>query len=462
MPQTTVTATEIETLSRPGPRSVAWVLLGGLALGTGVALLQWHALDQLALIAAAGAHAAALPALLGGRIGVRQAGGYGLGLSLPPWLLLAAAPVLPAVLTAAASAAFGLCLHCIARRADGVLGLLEALGRLRAELSDALGGAEEELARLRIEVRTGHEQQRELEARVERTTSELARVERKAQSLSTVLQRVMPYEPETGLLTAEKFEAVLAREWARMRRQEQPLTLLVLGLDHFEAYCERAGRIAAEAALRRVAGFVRQAGQRPGDVAARLDRERLALLFPEADQQHGAKIAQKLCTRIRQLGLPCTESPGGRLTASVGVAGMIPTSQATPAELRQRADAALYEARFQGGDCSVRHRLLEGLRLERWNIEQEGLLTAEGLERKLALLGYRARQRTLQPGEAASSRRLPVETVEAVVDGALRVSLEGESKLLRPGDCLFVPKGQVASLEAVGATPTVCLEATPD
>ena len=58
-----------------------------------------------------------------------------------------------------------------------------------------------------------------------------------------------------------------------------------------------------------------------------------------------------------------------------------------------------------------------------------------------------------------SDRRVPVDMVDAIVKGQLCVSLEGESTVLNPGDCLFIPKGIVTSMEVVGNKPVVCLEA---
>ncbi len=441
--------------------AAAWALSAGIACSAAVVALQSWSHDQAAVVLVALAHATALPWLLGARASARHLGLYALAISVPLCLEAGLERSVPALLTAFGSSLLGVCLYGVARKADDVLAAMTSLGRLRDDLKEGLRRAEDELLRLRVEARTRSEQRRELETMVESMAGELGVLKRKADSLSLVLQRVMPYEQETGLLTAAKFESVLRREWARMQRQEQPVGLVLLSLDHFDRYYETTGRVAAEAALRRIAELLRRAGQRPGDVAARLAPDKFALLFPEADHRHGDRVATKLCTRIRQLGLANADSPSGLLTMSCGVASMIPHGHSAAADLQQRADAALYEARFQGGDRCVRFRTMPSLRLDRWNIDQEGLLTADGLVRKLALLGYRGQPRTLQPGETVRERRLPADTVEAVVDGQVKISLDGESRVLRAGDCLFVPKGQVASLEVVSPTPAVCMEATP-
>jgi len=90
--------------------------------------------------------------------------------------------------------------------------------------------------------------------------------EGKAEALASALDRVTPYDTQTGLLSAEKFTNVFDREWARMVRQEQPITPVQMTIDNFDCYKDNYGNIAYEAAIRRVAELMRRIGTRPGDV----------------------------------------------------------------------------------------------------------------------------------------------------------------------------------------------------
>ena len=123
---------------------------------------------------------------------------------------------------------------------------------------------------------------------------------------------------ETGLLTAEKFANVMNREWARMRRQELPLSLMLVSIDRFEDFQPRHSRLAYEAALRKLSDVLRNAGKRPGDVAARLGPGAFALLFPETDHNHVNRLADAVRARIRQLGVLANPAEAGKpLTATV-------------------------------------------------------------------------------------------------------------------------------------------------
>ena len=363
------------------------------------------------------------------------------------------------IIAAVASLLFMLFVSLAAKYIDRLATGLAETKTERDEIENMLKNREEEIVRLEVGVKTIKEKQEALAEELNAATTNLAESEGKAEALTSALQRVSPYDSETGLLNADKYVNVLEREWARMRRQELPITVVHMRLDNFDDYADAYGKIAYEAAIRQVAELLRGAGTRPGDVVARIEENKFAILFPEADHKNGEELANTLCKQIRRLNMPNKNAQmHSSVTASFGVASVIPNSDLSIGDFSDRADAALYEAQFQGGDKVVRFRTLETIKLERWNSQHDGELTADSLVRKLAILGYSAQARTYQPGDYHPDRRVQIDMVDAIVQGNLKVSLEGESCVLRPGDCLFVPKGLVTSFEVVGEKPVICLE----
>jgi diguanylate cyclase (GGDEF)-like protein len=232
-------------------------------------------------------------------------------------------------------------------------------------------------------------------------------------------------------------------------------------IDNFDNYKEAYGKNGYDATIRRIADLMRKTGTRPGDVVARLEDNKFALLLPEADHKNGETLAEILRKQIRLLNIANKESSmHSSVTASFGVATVIPNSDLDIQEFCGRADAALYEAQFQGGDKVVRFRTMNNIKLEKWDRALEGELTADGLIRKLAVLGYDAEPKTYRPGEYQADKRIQIDTIDAIIQGQLKISLEGEARVLHPGDCLFIPKGHVTSVEVVGEKPVICLEGT--
>lgn len=321
--------------------------------------------------------------------------------------------------------------------------------------------SEQDVMRLEIGVKTNKEKRRALEEELNHASSGLIISEGKAEALASALDRVTPHDTQTGLLNAKKFGNVIEREWARMVRQEQPISLVQMTIDDFDDYKKNYGNIAYEAAIRRVAELTRRIGTRPGDVVARISENKFSLLFPEADSKNGEILAGVLREKIRRLNMPNHDSAmHSAVTASFGVATVITNSDLTIEELTKRADAGLYEAQFQGGDKVVRYRIMNNIKLERWDRAQEGDLTPDGLIRKLSVLGYETMPKTYKPGEYSADQRIQIDTIDAIVQGSLKVSLDGESTILKPGDCLFIPKGLVSSAEVVGDKSVICLTGT--
>lgn len=348
-----------------------------------------------------------------------------------------------------------------ARYIDRLVASFQATDSEREKYQNLAAVSEQEIQRLRVGVKADREKQAELEQELGEASSNLIISEGKADALADALERVSPYDTETGLLNAKKYGNVIEREWARMLRQELPITIVHMQIDNFEGYKDSYGKIAYESAIRRIADLTRRSGTRPGDVVARIDENKFVLLFPEADHKNGESLANILRQQIRRLNIPNMSSAmHSAVTASFGVATVIPNSDLTIDDFNRRADAAVYEAQFQGGDKVVRYRTMNNVKLERWDRDHEGDLTPDGLVRKLAVLGYESKPRTYRPGEYQADQRIQTDTIDAIVQGKLKVSLEGESRLLHPGDCLFIPKGLVTSVEVVGDKPVICLKGT--
>jgi diguanylate cyclase (GGDEF)-like protein len=154
----------------------------------------------------------------------------------------------------------------------------------------------------------------------------------------------------TGLHNRASFDQTLQQELARADRQNQPVALLLIDVDHFKRFNDHHGHPAGDAALRAVAAVVGASARRPGDQASRYGGEEMALLLPCTDAAGAADVAQRLLDAIQQLAWPHRASPtAGYVTVSIGTSVSLAERGVADAEgLLARADAALYAAKQHG------------------------------------------------------------------------------------------------------------------
>src|SRR5690606_19502800 len=93
--------------------------------------------------------------------------------------------------------------------------------------------------------------------------------------------------------------------------------LLVVDLDLFEAFERRHGEVLAAAALREVATLLEQNAS-PGQLVARLEGNRFALLLPEHSTEKATRLGERLRNAVADMTLDGIDEP--QLTASIGLA----------------------------------------------------------------------------------------------------------------------------------------------
>lgn len=209
------------------------------------------------------------------------------------------------------------------------------------------------LVLLVIRFRTGalRRQAEKLRARVAEQTAELQETVKLLESANTQLEALSLEDDLTGIANRRLFERSLADEWNRARRHEQPLALILLDLDHFKDLNDRRGHPAGDDCLRRVGAFLSEAVRRSGEVVARYGGEEFAILLPGTDGTGALRVAETLREGIERLSIPYGNGAQKRVTASCGVAAIIPPLDASSDQLVANADRALYAAKHTGRNC---------------------------------------------------------------------------------------------------------------
>lgn len=153
----------------------------------------------------------------------------------------------------------------------------------------------------------------------------------------------------TGVANRRRFDRGLRSEWRRAYRERSELSLLLIDIDDFKAYNDGYGHLAGDDCLKRVAGALNAATNRPGDLFARYGGEEFAVLLPHTDAARALRSAEQLQDALAALALPHRFARASEhVTASIGVATLSPAIRIKPSDFIRRADRALYVAKAEG------------------------------------------------------------------------------------------------------------------
>lgn len=163
------------------------------------------------------------------------------------------------------------------------------------------------------------------------------------------LQRLSNVDGLTAIANRRLFDGFLAREWLRAVRRQEPLTLVMIDVDHFKNFNDTYGHQAGDDCLRRVAAALQANIKRTTDLIARYGGEEFAAVLPDTDAGGAARVAERLRAAVEALGLAHAASSAGTVvTVSLGTATVLPTADGSPDALVALADQALYQAKQQG------------------------------------------------------------------------------------------------------------------
>lgn len=137
----------------------------------------------------------------------------------------------------------------------------------------------------------------------------------------------------------------LEEEFQRARRLEEPLSLILIDIDHFKTINDRFGHIFGDLVLKTVAALMKGA-LRSYDIIGRIGGEEFLIISPASSREDSAALAERLLNRIRH-EIISDGSAEAAITVSAGVA-MLTDGDDAPGMLLKRADAAMYQAKEKG------------------------------------------------------------------------------------------------------------------
>ncbi len=159
-----------------------------------------------------------------------------------------------------------------------------------------------------------------------------------------IMRGLMVRDSLTGLFNHSVTQELLVREVARARRNSQPLSVVLLDIDHFKQVNDRYGHQVGDQVLKSLARLLRQR-LRSTDVIGRYGGEEFLIVMPETRSINAAMVVDSLRERFTRI----EHQPDGKSLRVSFSAGIAEWSAGTDASaLIEKADAALYEAKRNG------------------------------------------------------------------------------------------------------------------
>ena len=155
-------------------------------------------------------------------------------------------------------------------------------------------------------------------------------------------------DPLTGLFNRRFMEESLELELRRAARNQRPLGMIMIDLDHFKYFNDNFGHEAGDLLLKEL-GLLLRGNIRGEDIACRYGGEEFTLILPEGSRDVTRQRAEFFKEAIQRLDVHYRGIPLGRITASMGVA-VFPDHGRSAQALVEAADKALYRSKNAGRD----------------------------------------------------------------------------------------------------------------
>jgi diguanylate cyclase (GGDEF)-like protein len=163
--------------------------------------------------------------------------------------------------------------------------------------------------------------------------------------LRDALRSLAMADPLTKLANRRELDRELKRQIARSELTKEPLSCLMIDVDHFKRFNDDHGHDAGDAVLRSV-GALLKGSVRDGRMVFRYGGEEFLILLTGMSVEQGAKRAEDIRLAISQLEVAHEGRNLGAVTASIGLASF--PEHCEPSRLMQAADAALLRAKQAG------------------------------------------------------------------------------------------------------------------
>ena len=159
------------------------------------------------------------------------------------------------------------------------------------------------------------------------------------------MKELAMYDGLTGLYNRRFFMTNIRNEIKRHKRQNKPMSVLLMDMDHFKKINDTYGHPAGDIVLRTVADIIKHTA-RTTDICGRYGGEEFAVILTETHLKQALDVAEKIRRNVMNTEIPVDNDVKLKITLSIGVSMYRMEQQAS--ELLRRTDQLLYRAKENG------------------------------------------------------------------------------------------------------------------
>ena len=170
------------------------------------------------------------------------------------------------------------------------------------------------------------------------------------------LTELATHDDLTGLANRRSFDRLVQDEIALMKRTGSDASLLMLDLDHFKQVNDMHGHLAGDELLKELAALL-TASVRATDLVGRWGGEEFVILLRDTGEAGAREVAENLRSKVAEhafavTGKAVSDKPL-KLTASIGIASLDPSSPDAIQQAYSHADRAMYAAKAAGRNTVI-------------------------------------------------------------------------------------------------------------
>jgi diguanylate cyclase (GGDEF)-like protein len=163
-----------------------------------------------------------------------------------------------------------------------------------------------------------------------------------------MLEEMAGIDGLTGINNRRSFDTIYQKEWQKILRYKDPLSLIMIDVDFFKNYNDFYGHGAGDAVLKEIAKAIKNQLNRPEDMVARYGGEEFVVVLPRTEKNGAMQKAEKIRKAVESLAITHEKSDCADVV-TISLGGVTHEKEdGNPEAFLKQSDEMLYKAKSEG------------------------------------------------------------------------------------------------------------------